>query len=322
MKMQLLSATTAMALFLAFGTAPAALAQNGEPLTKKEAEKLLKQSEQSLKEAQRASKRGEVGQAAEHSVRYTETMDRLNSGLSASNMDNGMNDLEALDVAERVGEATLKHESTLLEVLERVPDQAKPAIERALEASLRGHETATEMVLNRGQVNLSEGVLTERGARDAMKKNEALLKHAERAQKRGDNAAVSRSVDQYAENMGSINLAIEQGRIDSSAAVSVLERVDWDTQRHISKLEGLKDDAPEQALAGIDRSLEESARGHQMATQSLQQRSHAADVITGRRSPGGSFGGFGTRPGTVSGGSSLGGSSMGRSGGQSGGRGR
>lgn len=322
MKMQLLSATTAMALFLALGTAPAALAQNGEPLTKKEAEKLLKQSEQSLKEAQRASKRGEVGQAAEHSVRYTETMDRLNSGLSASNMDNGMNDLEALDVAERVGEATLKHESTLLEVLERVPDQAKPAIERALEASLRGHETATEMVLNRGQVNLSEGVLTERGARDAMKKNEALLKHAERAQKRGDNAAVSRSVDQYAENMGSINLAIEQGRIDSSEAVSVLERVDWDTQRHISKLEGLKDDAPEQALAGIDRSLEESARGHQMATQSLQQRSHAADVITGRRSPGGSFGGFGTRPGTVSGGSSLGGSSMGRSGGQSGGRGR
>ncbi len=74
MKMQLLSATTAMALFLALGTAPVALAQNGEPLTKKEAEKLLKQSEQSLKEAQRASKRGEVGQAAEHSVRYTETM--------------------------------------------------------------------------------------------------------------------------------------------------------------------------------------------------------------------------------------------------------
>ena len=118
--------------------------------------------------------------------------------------------------------------------------------------------------------------------------------------------------------MGSINRAIEEGRIDSSEATSVFERVEWDTRRHISKLEDLQGEAPEQAQPGIERSLMESARGSQMATQSLQQ-SLAADVITGRRSPGGSFGGFGTSPGTVSGGSSLGGSSRGRSSGQRGG---
>jgi len=311
MKMQLLSATTAMALFLALGTAPAALAQNGEPLTKKEAEKLLKQSEQSLKEAQSASKRGEVGQAAEHSVRYTETMDRLNSGLSASNMDDGMNDHDALEVAERVDKATLKHESTILEALDRVPDQAKPNIERALEASRRGHETATEMVLSRGQVDLSEGVLTERGARDAMKKNEALLKHAERAQRRGDNAAVSRSVDRYAENMSSINRAIEEGRVDRSEAVSVLDRVDRDTRRHISKLEDLKGKVPEQAQPAIERSLRESTMGSRMATQSLQL-SRAAGVFTVPPSATGLSAGYGTRPGPVAGGSSLGGSSSGQ----------
>ena len=48
------------------------------------------------------------------------------------------------EVMTRVGQATSKHLEVLAEVYEKVPEQAKPAIENAMEASLKGHEKAVE----------------------------------------------------------------------------------------------------------------------------------------------------------------------------------
>jgi len=50
------------------------------------------------------------------------------------------------NVLEKVAEATLRHQAVLAEVYERVPEQAKPAIERAMQAGLRGHEEALKAV--------------------------------------------------------------------------------------------------------------------------------------------------------------------------------
>ncbi|MFH1820381.1 MAG: DUF5667 domain-containing protein [Candidatus Nealsonbacteria bacterium] len=47
-------------------------------------------------------------------------------------------------VMARVGQATSKHLEVLVEVYEKVPEQAKPAIENAMKASLKGHERAVE----------------------------------------------------------------------------------------------------------------------------------------------------------------------------------
>lgn len=291
MKVRLLAGNAMVALALAI--AVTGVAQDSQPLSKKEAKKLLKQSKKDLKKADQASQRGEVQEAADRASRYAENMQRLNENFPTGNVD----DFEALELAERVDKATLKHEATLLDVLERVPDHAKPAIERALEASRRGHDTATEAVLRRGQVDL-EGILTDRATRGAMKKNEALLRQAERAQQRGDNAAVSRNVEQYAANMDRIGRAIEQGQVDEFEAVSVFDRVDRNTRRHSSKLEGLLGEVPESARPAIERALQESARGNQMATQALQ-RSRAAGIQAGR--PAGVGGGPGNAGGLSSG---------------------
>ena len=43
-----------------------------------------------------------------------------------------------------VGKATSKHLEVLAEVYEKVPEEAKPAVENAMEASLKGHEKAVE----------------------------------------------------------------------------------------------------------------------------------------------------------------------------------
>ena len=108
------------------------------------------------------------------------------------------------------------------------------------------------------------------------------MRQAERAQKRGDNATVGRSIDQLAANMGTINNAIEHGQVEQSDAISVFDRVNNNTSRHISKLEDLLGTVPEEAQAGIQRALDNSVRGRDMATQALQ-RSRAASIMTGRR---------------------------------------
>jgi len=50
------------------------------------------------------------------------------------------------EVMTRVGEATSKHLEILAQVYEKVPEQAKSAIESAMKASLKGHEKAVEVL--------------------------------------------------------------------------------------------------------------------------------------------------------------------------------
>jgi hypothetical protein len=292
--------TATVALALALGTAPAALAQNTQSLTKKEAKKLLKQSEKDLKKAKKAGNLGDSDAAAEHASSYADNMNRLNRGLSSSHM----SDHDMLDVAAKVDEATLRHEQVLMDLLagDKLPEQARSHVEDALAASLRGHDTATEAVLRRGEVELPGGMLNNQSAKAAMRKNNALVKQAERAQKRGDNATVGRSVDQFTANMGTINNALEHGQVEQSDAISVFDRVNNNTSRHISKLEDLLVTVPEEAQAGIQRALDNSVRGRDMATQALQ-RSRAANIMAGRRGATGAPAGIGGRPsGTGSGG--------------------
>ncbi len=293
MRLRMFASTATVALVLALGTAPAALAQDSPSLTKKEAKKLLKQSEKDLKKTKKAGNRGDGDAAAEHASNFAENMNRLNRGLSASHM----SDHAMLDVAAKVDEATSRHEQVLMDLLagDQLPEQARSHVEDALAASLRGRETATQAVLTRGQVDLPNGMLTDASARSAMRKNNALVKQAERAQKRGDNATVGRSVDQFSANMGTVNRAIEQGGVEESDQISVFDRVSNNTSRHISKLEDLLGTVPEEAQAGIQRALDNSVRGRDMATQAVQ-RSRAASIMTGRRGTTGAPTGIGGRP--------------------------
>ena len=51
-----------------------------------------------------------------------------------------------MEVLAKVGKATSKHLEVLAEVYEKVPEQAKSAIENAMKASVRGHEKAVEVL--------------------------------------------------------------------------------------------------------------------------------------------------------------------------------
>ncbi len=50
------------------------------------------------------------------------------------------------EILSRVSEATLRHQGVLADVYEKVPEQAKEAIERAIQASRQGHEQALQAI--------------------------------------------------------------------------------------------------------------------------------------------------------------------------------
>ncbi|MFQ5694689.1 MAG: hypothetical protein ACE5HB_01735 [Terriglobia bacterium] len=310
MKLHIFLRLATVALALSVGVAPGALAQEGPALTGKDAKKLAKKTDKDLKKARKANQRAQEARrdVEKYVNRYTENLERMNRALAHGNL----REEDALEVAARVDEATLKHEPILEGLLETAPEQARPAVERALAASRTGHDTATEAIVNHGRVSLPDGRLDSRAAQAAMRKNDALLRHAERARKRGDNGTMRRSVDQYTANMSAVSRAIESGGVEESEALSVLDRVDRNTRRHISTLEGLLGEVPEQAQAGIQKALEASRKGNQAATAAIS-RTPAAGVQTGRagspRRPsgaGGSATAGGGRPSGVGGGASGG----------------
>jgi hypothetical protein len=288
-----------LAAFLIVGAGVVA-AQSETGLSKKEAAKALKDAGKALGQAQREAERGNGQAAAARAQEYAATLQQLGRGMGNA----GRNENEALEIAEQVHDATLKHIPVLEGVLARVPDQAKPAIERALAASQRGNTEASQAILRNSAVNLGGQSLDNRSARGAMKKNEALVKLAEASAKRNDRAALDQAAEQYSNNVNTIGRAVQNGQVHPNDQISVLDTVSSNTQRHAAKLEELLDTVPEQARPGIERAIANSQRGHQAATAALQ-RSRAADRAAGRGRPdgvgGGPPSGVGGRPAGVGG---------------------
>ena len=130
-----------------------------ESLSKKEAEQTLKLAEDALENAERAQSPHDTP-GMEHALEdYSRHMNKLERGIHEGNV---LHD-EHEDVAEIVAEATYKHTSTLEELYDKVPDQAHKGIERALEASKRGHETALENLSKERRDELTQRHERQRG---------------------------------------------------------------------------------------------------------------------------------------------------------------
>ncbi len=280
-----------VALALAVSAAPAARAQDAQPMSEKDAKKQLKKGAQALEKAREASARGNASAAAEHATGLSVALESINRQLA----ERGVKEKDALDIAARMDEATLKHIPALEGLLARAPEQARPAIEHALQASRRGHDAATAAILDRSGAELEGGVLTSRAAQATMKRNDALLRHAERARRHGDQATVQRSVEQFTNNLEVVNRSVATGAVDPSQAASVLDRVDSSTGRHLGTLEDLLGQVPEQARPAIERAIAASQRGRIAAREALS-RTPGAGIQGGQAGATGRSSGVGGRP--------------------------
>lgn len=104
------------------------------------AKKALAYAEERLAEAQAMMEKGN-SKAAEVALRYYEgnveaAQDRIEQALSLGR--------DMTEVIAIVGEATAKHTEVLEGLLEKVPEQARKGVEKALEVSEHGHNTALE----------------------------------------------------------------------------------------------------------------------------------------------------------------------------------
>ena len=260
-----------------------AINSQGDP--KKRANKAMDIANKKMKEARKNARAGDAV-AAENAVK----------GFEAS-LDHAMNSLEegeeqGADLSStilKVSDATLKHEASLAKVLERVPDQAKPHIEHAMEVSRRGHDRAL-------------GALEAAAARQENPRHQAetFLKAADRraaqaqnASARGDDAGAQRAAANYPRALnGSLN-AVNRAQNEGQNIEAILSRVANATRRHESALEDAMGRAPEEAQASLQGAMEASRKGNQTAVANLERVQRQRMARQGTFGAGGSRGGFG-----------------------------
>lgn len=126
-----------------------------------EGERSLDLAEKRLSEARALAAGGNPAPVERTIVRYQDQLDRALASLEAARA-RGV-DVDVL--AGRASVATLRYQAVLAEVYERVPDAARSGIERAMEASMNGHEEAIGAISGRKRAEVMRDV--ERARREA-----------------------------------------------------------------------------------------------------------------------------------------------------------
>lgn len=100
----------------------------------------------------RAKVKAEAGETEDAEEAITEFENQYKFGEEISQIAQGLGK-DITTVEQLVGRATSIHLEILAEVYERVPEQAKPAIEKAMETSVKGHEKAVESLQEKGALD-------------------------------------------------------------------------------------------------------------------------------------------------------------------------
>lgn len=120
----------------------------------KKAERHLALAGERLAEADELAEKGKANRAEKATERYQERLDKALA--KAEEAKTKGKDTDA--VLEKIAEATVRHQAVLATIYERVPEQAKEAIQRAMEKSARGHETALSAVSGEKQAEVRNRV--------------------------------------------------------------------------------------------------------------------------------------------------------------------
>ncbi|MFH1864026.1 MAG: DUF5667 domain-containing protein [bacterium] len=118
------------------------------------AERFINLSEKRLAEAEALVEKGKPEIAERAIGRYQEHLDRALTKAEEAKTKG----LDTDEVLAKVAEATLKHQAVLADVYEKVPEQAKSAIERAMQAGMRGYEEALKAVSGQKREGVMEQV--------------------------------------------------------------------------------------------------------------------------------------------------------------------
>jgi hypothetical protein len=102
----------------------------------------LKENKKFLDEARKRGKAGDARGLEVALENFNRSQEGLNRALSRGRFDGDV--FEREEAFDRVEKATRKHGEVLADLLNKVPEAARPGIERAIENSKKGRETALE----------------------------------------------------------------------------------------------------------------------------------------------------------------------------------
>jgi len=106
------------------------------------AERYLNQASERLTEARELANNGKSDRALETTKKYEEKFAMAMEKAEKAKV--GGKDTDV--VLQKIADATSKHQAVLAEVLSKVPEQAKEAIQKAMVSSQKGHNKALEAV--------------------------------------------------------------------------------------------------------------------------------------------------------------------------------
>ena len=160
--------------------------------------------------------------------------------------------LDAGNITARVAEATARHLLVLDELWDKVPDEAKEAIERAMEVSERGRQNALAALAKRNTVMAAEMNLA------------AMQGRLNRVRARVQNGeALQIALGQF-EDMARFGQKISQIAQETGLNITeVAALVDEATSRHLEVLLRLYDEVPEEAKEAVAQAIEASFRCHE-----------------------------------------------------------
>ena len=239
-----------------------------ESNSKKRAAKAIKLADKKAGQARKFARQGDSTGAAHAAKGYEAALAHALQGIN----DPSAQGKDFPDTLMKVSEATAKHQDTLIAVLASAPEQAKPHVESALGASLKGHARALNALGGAAgaqenpqkQAQYFLGVANGRAAQMRF------------AADRGDHQTVQGAGQAYARalnnTMGAVNKAQRQGKNPAGT----LGRVASATKKHQETLGEVLERVPENARAAIEQAMQVSQRGHQMAVARLEKMQRAS----------------------------------------------
>lgn len=227
--------------------------------------KALNYSEEKLSEVYTLTQKGKVEKLSTASGLYEKYITLANNETE----DLGEEDESVEDVSTKVAESTSKHLSVLEGVLDKVPEQAKDAISKALTVSMNGHNRAL-LALAKENPNKATEI--------NLKTMKGRLERAKKMAEEGNTTEEEGAIEDFEElnSLGQEISQIAQGLGKDTTTVEQL--VGKATSYHLEILTQVYKKVPDSAKSGIEKAMTNSVKGHQQAVESLKKKNALDDV--------------------------------------------
>ncbi|MBM3199424.1 hypothetical protein FJZ53_00705 [Candidatus Woesearchaeota archaeon] len=229
------------------------------------AEKHAKYAELRLAEAKEMAEKGKPEFVDDLVGEYEDNLEKANE-IARIAQQVGKNVTKVTDL---VAIATSIHLDVLENVLEKVPEQAKASIQRAITSSKRGNEEALSAL---------EKAQPEKAAEIHFRIAEKRLTKAQEKADEGEVEEVEDLIEEYEDRINKSNRIAEIAKGLGNNTTNVEQLVTEATSTHLEVLSEVHEKVPEQAKQAIEKAMDVSSKGREKAVGALKEKGALGEI--------------------------------------------